>query len=141
MKPAAILLFFIMTIFSACSKKQESKLTAFSPEAFAYDLGDSSEVDASVRVKGFNQKGENDFYKASLSYKVDLVTPSGDTVKSLFNKILDKSQKDKFMDVGLDAQFDLDKSYKKGNYKVLYKIKDLNSDKTTTAAAEFKLGE
>ena len=47
----------------------------------------------------------------------------------------------KINDVQLEAQFDLDKTYAQGKYKVAFSIKDNNSDKTTSAEAEFELEE
>ncbi len=141
MKSAAIILSALLIIFSACSKKEEVKLTAFSSEAFAYGMDDSSEVDGTTRVKGFQQDLENNLYTARLSYSVDLVTPKGDTVKSVFSKIVDKANKEKMSDVQLDTQFDLGPSYQKGKYKIIYRIKDVLSGQSTIAAADFDLGE
>ncbi len=141
MKAVVIILSCLLVVLTACSKKEETKLTAFSSEAFAYDLGDSSEVDATTQVKGFQQKEENNTYLATLSYDIDLVTPKGDTVKSLISKIVDRRQREKISDTELNAQFDLDSTYAKGNYKVVFRIKDVLSGNITTAAADFKLGD
>ena len=108
MKAVLLILSFLMVVLVSCSKKEETKLTAFSSEAFAYDLGDSSEVDATTQVKGFQQKEENNNYFATISYDIDLVTPKGDTLKSLISKIVDRTQKEKISDTELNAQFDLD---------------------------------
>lgn len=147
---AAVVWFFILPIvfnsgsnllLSFFSKKEEIKLTAFSTEAFAYGMDDSSEVDGTTRVKGFQQDQKNNLYSSTLSYSVDLVTPKGDTVKSVFNRIVDKSNKEKMSDVQLDAQFDLGPSYAKGKYKLIYRIKDVLSGQSTVAAADFDLGD
>lgn len=141
MKTAVILVSLFALILISCSKKEETKLTAFSTEAFAYGMGDSSEVDATTQVKGFMQKKENGNYKATLSFYVDLVTPKGDTVKSLFHKIADRIKKEKMSDTELNAQFDLDSTYAKGSYKLIFRIKDSLSNQTAITSAGFMLGE
>lgn len=140
MKYYALILFALSIIFSACSKKENAKLEAFSPEAFAYNMGDSSEVDATTRVKGFVQQQENGLYKAELSYEVDIVTPSKDTVKSLVSRVVDRSKKEKMSDTSLEAQFDLGSNYKDGKYILIYRIKDMKSGESTTSTASFDLG-
>ncbi len=129
----------ICLVITACSKKEETKLTAFSQEAFAYDLGNGYEVNASTRVKGFEQKNEGEKYSASISYSVDLITPNNDTTKSMFKKTLDKTDNEKIIDLPLEAQFDLDSTSAKGNYKVLYKIEDKNSGQAITTSINFKV--
>lgn len=142
MKTAAAVLFVMLVLISGCSKKQEAlKLTSFSSEAFAYGMGDSSEVDGTTRVKGFQQNQQNGFYIATLSYNIDLVTPAGDTVKSVASRIVDKRQKDKMSEAQLDTQFDLGPSYKNGKYKLIYNITDKLSGNTTVASADFDLGD
>ena len=141
MKAVVLILSFLMVVLVSCSKKEETKLTAFSSEAFAYDLGDSSEVDATTQVKGFQQKEENNNYFATISYDIDLVTPKGDTLKSLISKIVDRTQKEKISDTELNAQFDLESIYVNGSYKVIFRIKDVLSGKSTVATAGFKLGD
>ena len=141
MKFSVFILSSLMLIFYSCSKKEEVKLTAFSTEAFAYNMGDSSEVDATTQVKGFQQEKKNGSYYATLSYDVDLITPKGDTVKSIVSKVVDKIHKEEMMDAQLDAQFDIDSTYKNGKYKVLFRIKDALSGKVTTSTANFNLGD
>jgi hypothetical protein len=128
----------ILLLFSSCSK-EEKKLEAFNAEAFAYDLGDSWEVDATVRVKGFEQKEDNNKYKATLGYDIDLIKPAGDTIKALISKTEDKVNDEEFMDVPLEAQFDLDSTYADGNYKLIFNIRDAETGKTASASASFDL--
>ena len=141
MKKVVIVLSSLLLILTACSKKEETKFTAFSTEAFAYGMDDSSEVDGTIRVKGFQQDQKNNLYSSTFSYSIDIVTPKGDTVKSVFKRIVDKSNKEKMSDVQLDAQFDLGPSYPKGKYKLIYRIKDVLSGQSTVAATDFDLGD
>jgi len=141
MKYTLLILSALMFLFYSCSKKEDVKLTAFSSEAFAYNMGDSSEVDATTQVKGFQQEKKDGSYYATLSYDVDLITPKGDTVKSIISKVVDKIHKEKMMDTQLEAQFDIDSTYKNGNYKVLFRIKDVLSGKTTNSVSNFNLGD
>lgn len=135
-----LLTFFIyFLILAGCSGGNKIKLEAYNAEAFAYDLGDSWEVNATTRVKGFFQKEENKTFTALLSYDIDLVTPAGDTLKSLISRTEDKMKNEKMSDVDLETQFDLDSTYAEGNYKVIFNVKDMNTEQTAKSSAEFIL--
>ncbi len=138
MKAVLVSSFCLLILLSSCSK-DEKKLEAFNAEAFAYDLGNSWEVDASVRVKGFKQNENNNKFTTTLSYNIDLVKPAGDTVKSLVSKTEDKSNDEEFMDVPVEIQFDLDSTYADGEYKLVINVKDAESGKTASASASFSL--
>ncbi len=141
MKKAAVIMLLTSLLFSACSKKNEPKLQVFSQEAFAYQMGDSSEVDATARVSGFRQNEKNGMYSATLGYSIDLVTPKGDTVKSMISKIMDKTNKEKISEIPIEIQFDLDSTFAKGNYKLIFNVKDVLSDRTAATSAGFTVGE
>ncbi|HSD62929.1 MAG TPA: hypothetical protein VLB50_03995 [Ignavibacteriaceae bacterium] len=130
--------FCMMLLFSSCSK-EEKKLEVFNAEAFAYDLGGSWEVDASVRVKGFKQNEKDSEFTATLSYEIDLVKPAGDTVKALISKTEDKFNNEEFMDTPLEVQFDLDSTYADGDYKLIFNVKDAETGKMASASAPFNL--
>lgn len=132
--------FFIYILFFAgCGKDEESKLEAYNAEAFAYDLGGSWEVNATTRVKGFVQKEGNGDFKALLSYEIDLVTPAGDTIKSMISRAEDKKKNEKMSDVDLETQFELDSTHAEGNYKVIFNVRDANTGQTAKSSAEFVL--
>ena len=130
-----------LLIFAGCGKEDEAQLEAYNAEAFAYDLGESWEVNATTRVKGFFQKEENGTFSALLSYDIDLVTVAGDTIKSLVSRTEDKMKNEKMSDVDLETQFDLDSTYAEGNYKVIFIVKDMNTEQTAKSSAEFVLEE
>jgi hypothetical protein len=135
-------LFFIYILFlTGCGKDEKTQLEAYSAEAFAYDLGESWEVNSTTRVKGFFQKEENGTFTALLSYDIDLVTAAGDTIKSLISKTEDKMKNEKMTDVDLETQFELDSTYIEGNYKVIFNVKDINTQQTAKSSAEFVLEE
>jgi hypothetical protein len=69
--------FFFILITISCSKKEEVKFETFSPEAFAYDIGDSWEINATVNVKGFEKKEVGDELSTSLGFSVDLIDADG----------------------------------------------------------------
>ena len=131
--------FVYLLVFVGCSKDEKTKFEAFNAEAFAYDLGESWEVNATTRVKGFFQKEENESFTALLSYEIDLVTPIGDTLKSLISRTEDKIKNEKMVDADLEIQFDLDSTYAEGSYKVLFNVKDMNTEQTAKSSAEFVL--
>ncbi len=138
MKGLVFVSFCLILLIASCAK-EEKKLEVFNAEAFAYDLGDSWEVDATTRVKGFKQNETDNKYKATLSYDIDLVKPSGDTVKALISKTEDKINDEEVMDVPVEIQFDLDSTYSDGDYKVIFNIKDAETGQSASASAPFSL--
>ncbi len=53
----------------------------------------------------------------------------------------DKTDKEKMTDVPLEAQFDLDSTYALGDYKVIFKIKDVISGNSAISITTFKIAE
>jgi hypothetical protein len=139
MRNAAFILLTGLLLYS-CGKEEPSKLSAYNAEAFAFDIGGSWEVNASTRVKGFEQKeqGENKF-TATIAYDVDLITPKGDTLRSLISKVEDKNADEKMTDVALEAQFILDSTYAAGEYRVIFNVKDVLSGNRAFTSASFKI--
>lgn len=135
-----ILFFLTVTLFISCSKK-EDKFEAFSTEAFAYDLGGSWEVNATVRIKGFTQieDKETGNYAATISLIVDLVKPDSSVEKGKFSYIHTETSKERISDVGLEAQFELDSTYQEGDYKIIFHIKDANSDNQTSIETDLEI--
>ena len=107
----------------ACSKKQE-KLELFSAESFAYSMDNGWEMNASVRVKGFEQDESGKGFKAKLSYSVDLETSDGKLVEGIDKGVVDKTQNEKMTDLPINSQLKLDSTYKTGTYKVTFYVKD-----------------
>lgn len=143
MKKFSVYLLPLLLIILSCGKNEPVKLEAFNPEAFAFDLGDLWEVNSTVRLKGFIQnkiEGTNKF-TASIQYVVDLKKPDGMVETGKFKFTYEPVKSEKFMDVGLDAQFELDSSYVDGIYTVMYKIKDLLSGNETSTIVEFELNK
>lgn len=135
-----LLIIIVYIIAVSCSKKEEVKFEAFSPEAFAYDIGDGWEINATVNVRGFAKVERDDESFVSLSYSLDLINPDGNVTKNIFNDSKDVNEQE-ISDVQLEAQFDLAKTYSQGKYKVVFTIKDNNSGKTTSSQADFVLEE
>ena len=134
------LLTSILLLLISCSKKEEVKFEAFSPEAFAYDIGDGWEVNATINVKGFEQEERDDESFASLSYSIDLINPEDDSTKNIFSNSKEVNEKE-INDVQLEAQFELADTSVLGKYKLLFNIKDNNSGKITSAETDFDLEE
>lgn len=141
MKYLLITFFVGLLFFISCGKDEQTKLEAYNAEAFAYDIGDSWEVNATTRVKGFNQKEEGGNFTATFSYEIDLVTASGDTIKSLVSQTEDKMKNEKMSDTDLEAQFELDSTYTEGTYKVIFNVKDAYTQQTAVSSAEFVIEE
>jgi len=129
-----ILFFFIIS----CGKKEEVKFEAFSPEAFAYDIGDSWEINATVNVKGFEKKEVGDELSTSLGFSVDVIDPDGAETLDVFFDSKEVTSKE-LIDVQLEAQFELDYNSPDGLYKIVFHITDKYSGEIVTADAEFEL--
>jgi hypothetical protein len=135
-----ITMIFISFLLVGCSK-EEVKLEAFSPEAFAFDIGDTWEVNAQVNVKGFNEKEIEDTFYASITYSVDLILPDDKKIENIFNNTEEVTKEEEIIDVQLEVQFELDSNYTDGKYKLLFNIRDDFSEQTTEASVEFDLTE
>lgn len=136
----SVYIFLTFTFFS-CKSKPEPKLELFNPQAFAFDVGDSWEVNATINAKGFFQKEENSEFKIKLFYNVSLVTPQKDTLKKIFTDTLANNQKNDFIDIPVEAQIELDTTFETGNYKLLFNVKDEYSKQEKTAEVSFKLSK
>lgn len=134
-----ILLILSGIFFISCGHKQETKLQAFNAEAFAFQVDNGWEVNASVRVKGFRQNTVNETFSGRISYSVGIITPAKDTVKNLAADIIHKSQKEEFTDLPVEVQIDLDSTYLAGKYQVLFNVKDELSGMNTSAVKELEL--
>ncbi len=133
-------LIFITFLLSGCNK-EEVKFEAFSPQSFAFDIGDRWEVNALVNVKGFVQKEADGTFSASVQYSVDMVTPNEKTIANIFEDSKVTKQEEEITDIPLEVQFELDSTYTVGKYKLLFNIRDNYSEKTTEAFVEFDLTE
>lgn len=132
------LLLFILFSIAACSKKQE-KLELFSAESFAYSLDKGWEVDASVRVKGFEQNENNGAYSVKLSYTVDLEKSDGKVIKSIDSGKIDKTSAEKMIDLQINSQIQLDSNYKLGNYKLVFNVTDEPTGRKASIQSSFDL--
>jgi hypothetical protein len=135
----AYLLFTFLVIMLSCGK-EDSKLEAFNPEAFAYDLGGDWEVNAMVNIRGFEQRESSaKLYEASISFSADIITPRGETVKNLYSDTVNVSLDEEIMDIPLEVQFDLDSTYSLGKYRIIINIVDNFSGNSVKSSAEFDL--
>jgi hypothetical protein len=133
-------LIFLFVLIVSCGKKEEVKFEAFSPEAFAYDLGDSWEVNATVNVRGFKKIEIEDELSASLDFSVDLVKPAGEIIENIFTDSKETREKE-INYLQIEAQFELDTTNVEGKYKIIFNIKDNNSNDSTSAEIEVDLEE
>ena len=134
---ALILFAFLL---NGCSK-EEIKFEAFSPESFAFDIGDKWEVNALINVKGFVQKEVNESFSASIQYNVNMITPDGKTIKNIFEDVKEVNEEEEIADIPLEVQFELDSTYTVGKYNLLFSINDNFSEKSTEVSIEFDLAE
>ncbi len=133
-------LFLIVVFFSACSSNEE-KLELFSAEAFAYSISPGWELNATCRVKGFVQNENNEIYSVKLSYMVDLKTPEGKLLEGIGEGLIDEKSKERFADLPIEMQAELDSTYLPGKYKIIFNVTDDYSQKKISIEKEFELSE
>jgi len=133
-----LIVLVLIFVSVSCSKKEEVRFEAFSPEAFAYDIGNSWEVNATVNVRGFAKSEKDDQFLVSLSYKVNLINPDGEETKDIFSDFKEVNEKE-INDVQLEVQFELDSSSVHGKYKIVFNIEDNISKNSTSTEVEFNL--
>ena len=131
-------IFLLVLASISCSKKEKVKFEAFSPEAFAYDIGDAWEVNATVNVRGFLKNEIGDEFSAALEYSVDLIGPDSLEIKNIFTDSKEVASEE-LMDVQLEAQFELDYENPEGMYTIQFNVIDIMSGDATSASAEFEL--
>lgn len=139
MKSKSFFIILILLTLASCGRKDDKKLQAYNAEAFAFNLNDGWEINAAVRVKGFDQQENNSQFKAFISYTLDLKTPDGRTVTAVAQDTLKQEGAEEFADLPLEAQVELDSTYVKGNYRLIFNVKDELSGRQTTAEKEFEL--
>lgn len=122
----------------ACSEP-EPNLQLSNPEAFAFDLGDSWEVNASIKAVGFLVE-EEELYSAKLSFSVDLIS-NKDSLPSIFNDQIDESSGEEILDLMLDAQIEIDSTFAEGDYKLLFHVTDILSNQNDTISVAFNLSK
>lgn len=113
----------------------------FSPEAFAYSMDQSWELNASVRIKGYLQKEEESIFFCKISYWVDLVRVEGDTVKNVDAGVLENKGQEKTIDLQINAQVQLDSTYVPGKYKLIFRAEDNFDQRRTSLETNFELSE
>ncbi len=128
----------VLLLLFACSKEKE-KLELFSPEAFAYSMDDGWELNAACRVKGFEQKEEENNYKAKLSFIIDLQTSSGTLLQGIGEGLIDQSAKERIIDLPIETQVLLDSTYATGKYIIIFNVTDDFSGKSISIKKEFEL--
>ena len=134
-----LIAFVAVIIVAACSRKPEN-LELFSAESFAYSMNDGWEANASVRVKGFDQKEKNGKYSASLSYTVDLQLPDGVMLWKIDSGVLEKTSAEKMTDLPVNTQIELNSNkYKTGTYKIIFNIVDKPTGKKGSLWSFFEL--
>ena len=137
MKKLFLLSILAGIIIVSCSF-EKPQIVASSPEAFAYQLDEGWEVNATVNVKGFIKQENDEEFSASFDYFVDLIGPDGLMIESIFTDSKEVTDNE-LIDVQLEAQFELDYNSTEGIYIIIFNIIDNNSGEKASAQAEFEL--
>ena len=136
-----MLLLIVITLFiSGCTKKEE-KFELFSAESFAYSMDNGWELNAAVRAKGFEQKEGGNKFSAQLSYYSSLQTPEGKLVNKVSSGVIDRTESEKISELTIESQIKLDTSYKTGNYKIIFYVKDELTGREISLESIFELSK
>jgi hypothetical protein len=133
-------LFLIAAVSVTCSKNEE-KLELFSAEAFAYSIDSGWELNASCRARGFMQPEIDGKFTAKLSYTVELLTPEGNKFEVADDGLVDETSAEKIPDIEINTQIELDSSYSKGKYKIIFHVTDDRTRNRASIEKEFELAD
>ncbi len=131
-----VIIFFLF----ACSE-EELKLEVYSPEAFAFQIENEWELNASAQVKGFKQIEEDEEYSTKLSFFANLITPSGELLEEVDYGMIDKKNEEELMDIQLGIQIVLDSSFVQGEYTLQIIVLDDYSEQQDSTEVKFSLSE
>ena len=129
---SVIVFMAVLFTFFACSE-EEQKLEVYNPEAFAFNIGTEWELNASAQVKGFTQVEDGKEYSTKLSYYVNLITPSNETLEEIDYGLINRTSPEKLMDTQLEIQIVFDSTFSTGDYTLqIFVLDDLSEQKDST---------
>ncbi len=133
-------LLLVVLLFAGCGSEKKPFET-FNPEVFPFDLGNGWEVNASTRIRGFEQKQEGDQFFHHLTYTVDLGAEGAESVKAIASGEYQNRLAEQVSDLQLDTQFELDSTYATATLKLIWNIKDEISGKTISKEIPFAISQ
>ncbi|MFA7287761.1 MAG: hypothetical protein WC055_02675 [Melioribacteraceae bacterium] len=133
-----IFLLFVALVIAGCSK-DEKVINLTSPEAFTFTLDNGYELNASVIAKDFTNAEANGIYSIHLIYSVNLQKPNGEVFVDFKKGKVNQPTPEVLKDIRLDIQAEMDSTYAKGTYKLIFNVTDKYSDKTASTEKEFEL--
>lgn len=134
-----ILTVLITAAFIFSCSEEETKLELKDANILAFPLETGWELNATASINGFEQIEENDKYIAKISYYVNLVTPSGDTLPEIDYGIINEEDDKEILIANVEVQVELDSTFSTGTYKMLFYINDDLSGRTATAEKSFDI--
>jgi len=138
MKNVLLATLVFVVLLTACSE-EEKKLKLFSPDAFAFQLEEGWELNASVQVTGFTLEESNEDYIARLSYYINIITPSGELLEEIISDLITKDLDEEVSDLTIDAQVEMDSSFSMGTYKLIFYVTDDYTGQETSIEKTFVL--
>lgn len=139
MKNYKIIYVILFALFFISCSEEEKKLEVYNAEAFAFQLEEEWELNATAQIKGFKQVEENQNYVAKLSYYTNLVTPSGDLLEEVDYGMIDKENGEELTDIQLEIQLVMDSSFTEGEYALQIIVNDDLTEQQATTEVKFNL--
>lgn len=137
----AVKIFLLFVLFFISCSEDELKLEVYSPEAFAFQIDEEWELNASAQVKGFTQVVEDDEFLTKLSYYSNLITPRGELLEEVDYGMIDKKNAEELIDTQLEIQIILDSSFAQGEYTLQIFVLDDYSGQEDSTQVKFNLSE
>lgn len=132
------IILFALALLSSCGK-EEKRLEIFSPDAYAFPMEQSWELDGSFRVKGLEAKETKDEYVYSVTYSLTLLNAGNEKRIVIKDAAYEEQADEELADIGIDFQAELDSTFTEGKYKALINIQDNFSRKNAQLEFDIEL--
>ncbi len=139
MNAAKLLPILLIFLFLAGCGKEEKKPEIFSPDAYAFPMENSWELDGSFRVKGLETKERENKFEYKVTYSITLTNDKNQNRIALKDVLYEEKADEELSDIGIDFQTELDSTFTEGKYEALINIKDNFSRKTAQLKFDIEL--
>jgi hypothetical protein len=132
--------FVIIVLLITGCRSEERVFSLNNTQAYAFDIGEAGwEVNITSVVRNFQTDNENGQYFLSLHYKIDIITPEGDSLNNFYENDFQKNSDENINDTRLEAQFELERTYSPGIYQALFEVTDNLSGQTALSSTSFNI--
>ncbi len=135
-----IFISLIFFLFASC-EREPRKIELGNLDCFAFYLGDSWELNASVFVKNFEYKEVEDIYSYKFSYSVSIVTPKADTLKNVDYDLIEKKSEEEPVEQEIEIQININDNFEAGKYILIFDAVDNYTQQKARVESLFTLSD